>query len=223
MARNTRQRIIEAALRLFNEHHFGNVTTALLAADLGITEGNLWYHFNSKRALLDVLIEMYAERAAARLTIRPGRDNVLDDYATMLAALSAEVRDFRFIFRDRADYGETERLLTQSLAIYEGTWAQFGQFFRALKAAGHLAIEDEWLDAFVTNSVLIIRFSLELFREMKVAEHAGDRLIDWGMAQHLASFGDRLAPQARAYLLGRLGIAPEALPDLPAFIARPGR
>ncbi len=221
MARNTRQRIIEAALRLFNEKHFGNVTTAELAADLGITEGNLWYHFKSKRALLDVLVDQYADRAAERLGIQPGGENVLDDYARMLAALGAEVRDFRFIFRDRADYGETATLQAQSLRIYGATWGQFGRFFRALKAAGHLTVEDRWIDAFVTNSVIIIRFTLELFREMSVADDGAQSLSDWGMVQHLASFGDHLKPEARLYLLDRLGLKPEALPAVPSFIVRP--
>lgn len=220
MARNTRQRIIEAALRLFNDKHFGNVTTAELAAELSMTEGNLWYHFKSKRALLEATADLYLERAERRLSILPGEGDVLDGYAGLLAALSAEVRDFRFIFRDRADYGEhTQRMIAQAPGIYEGTWHQFGQFFRALKRAGHLDIPDQWIDPLVTNSIIIIRFSLEFFREMN-AEEGGQKQIDWGIVQHLASFGDMLHGDARRHLLAKLGLEATGATTMMPFIAR---
>ncbi|RJF86997.1 TetR/AcrR family transcriptional regulator [Oleomonas cavernae] len=221
MARNTRQRIIEAALRLFNERHFGNVTTAELAADLGITEGNLWYHFKSKRALLEAMTDLYLERAGQRLAILPGEGDVLDGYAGLLAALSAEVRDFRSIFRDRADYGEhTARMIAAAPGIYEGTWHQFGQFFRALKRAGHLDMPDQWIDPLVINSVIIIRFSLEFFREMNAGEEEGQKQIDWGIVQHLASFGDMLHADARRYLLAKLGLEAAGATMLMPFTAK---
>ena len=56
----TRERIVEQALLLFNEQGYGAVTTAALAAHCGIAEGNLWYHFKTKRALLDAIGERYA-------------------------------------------------------------------------------------------------------------------------------------------------------------------
>ena len=51
----TRDRIVEAARRLFNERGYGEVTTAALASHLGTAEGNLRYHFKTKRALLEAI------------------------------------------------------------------------------------------------------------------------------------------------------------------------
>ncbi|MDD3444246.1 MAG: TetR/AcrR family transcriptional regulator [Zavarzinia sp.] len=204
---NTRQRIIESALRLFNEKHFGNVTTAELAADLGIAEGNLWYHFKSKRALLDAIAARYVEYTRGRLAIEPGAGDVLEDYARLLAALSEEVRAFRFIFRDRADFGEFPASMAAAVGgIYEASWAQMGRFFRALKAAGHLDIPEAWIGPLVTNSIIVIRFAPELFREMRLAEEDAGRLSDWGIVQHLACFGDWLRPEARRWLIERLDL-----------------
>lgn len=205
--RNTRQRIVETALRLFNERHFGNVTTAELAAEAGIAEGNLWYHFRNKRALLDELSALYVERARARLVLSPGQGDILDSYAELLQALTGEVQDFRFIFRDRADFGELSPPLAQNLAsIYGGTWRQMSDFFKALRDAGHLTIADEWIGVHVSNAILIIRFSLEFFRELNVPERGGDQAA-WGVVQHLAALGEMLRPGARDHLLDRLGLA----------------
>ncbi len=215
MARNTRQRIIEAAIRLFNERHFGNVTTAELAADLGITEGNLWYHFKSKRALLDVVSALYVERAKQRLKLGPGEGDILDSYAGFLRALSSEVRDFRFIFRDRADYGEhSGHMLANITGIYEGTFEQMTRFFLALREEGHLDVGEEWIGPLVTNAIVLIRFAHEFFREMNVPE-ADMGEVDWGIYQHLQAFGPLLKPAARRRLLANLGIADETPPFLP--------
>ncbi|MCF4164502.1 TetR/AcrR family transcriptional regulator [Zavarzinia compransoris] len=205
--RNTRQRIIETALRLFNERHFGNVTTAALAAELGMTEGNLWYHFKSKRDLLDAIAERYVAFARERLAIVPGEDDVLEDYARLLAALSDEVRSFRCIFRDRPDYGEFPASLHDAAgAIYEASWAQMGRFFAALKTAGHLDIPDAWIGPLVTNSIVVIRFAPELFREMNMSDEDMTRMADWGIVHHLDCFGDWLKPEARRRLVARLNL-----------------
>ena len=65
----TRDRIIATALRLFNEVGYGAVTTAALAEHLGMAEGNLWYHFKTKRALLDAIGLRYAVAIEARLKL----------------------------------------------------------------------------------------------------------------------------------------------------------
>lgn len=207
MARNTRTRIIETALRLFNERHFGNVTTAELAAAVGVTEGNLWYHFRNKRALLDAISVLYVERADLRLALAPGTGDVLDDYARVLEALTGEVREFRFIFRDRADYGEHSEFLRQHAArIYRMSWAQLARFFQALKAAGHLDVDEAAIAPLVTNAIIVMRFSFELFREMNLDDGAAARLQSWGVLQHLAGLGPALSPKAREYLIERLGL-----------------
>ena len=57
----TRDRILETALALFNQDGFAKVTTARIAAEVGISEGNLWYHFRTKRDLVVALWEQLAE------------------------------------------------------------------------------------------------------------------------------------------------------------------
>ena len=72
----TRDRIVDAARELFNEQGYGAVTTATLAAHLGIAEGNLWYHFKTKRALLDAIGEHFSKAIEARLSLQPGTEPV---------------------------------------------------------------------------------------------------------------------------------------------------
>ncbi|RPI41821.1 MAG: TetR/AcrR family transcriptional regulator, partial [Betaproteobacteria bacterium] len=43
--RRTRQRILDTTLALYNEHGEPQVSTSLIAAELGISACNLHYHF----------------------------------------------------------------------------------------------------------------------------------------------------------------------------------
>lgn len=55
---DTKLEIIEAATRLFLEHGYTNVMIADIAKDIGISKGNLAFHFRTKEHLLAELIKM---------------------------------------------------------------------------------------------------------------------------------------------------------------------
>jgi len=42
---STRERILEVSRELFNRDGYANTTIARIASEIGIAEGNLWYHF----------------------------------------------------------------------------------------------------------------------------------------------------------------------------------
>src|SRR6266567_9459354 len=59
-SQRTRDRILEAALRLFNERGTAAVSTNHIAAEAGISPGNLYYHFADKQEIIRALHERYA-------------------------------------------------------------------------------------------------------------------------------------------------------------------
>jgi AcrR family transcriptional regulator len=50
--RQTKERIVDAAVHLFNKSGVGPVTTNHIAAHLGISPGNLYYHFKNKEEIV---------------------------------------------------------------------------------------------------------------------------------------------------------------------------
>jgi AcrR family transcriptional regulator len=57
--RRTAERILAAALDLFNRRGEPNVSTTLISAELRISPGNLYYHFPAKEALVNALMGRY--------------------------------------------------------------------------------------------------------------------------------------------------------------------
>jgi TetR/AcrR family transcriptional repressor of nem operon len=53
----TRDQIVEAADRLFYQHGYEHTSFADIAGAVGLSRGNFYYHFKSKDAILDAVIE----------------------------------------------------------------------------------------------------------------------------------------------------------------------
>ena len=53
----TRRRILAAALRLFSRNGFHGTSIRGLARSVGLTEASIYYHFPSKRAIVEALYE----------------------------------------------------------------------------------------------------------------------------------------------------------------------
>ncbi|MCR9224949.1 MAG: TetR/AcrR family transcriptional regulator [Hyphomonas sp.] len=194
----TRDRILETARNLFNTRRFGNVTTADLATECGIAEGNLWYHFKNKRALLEALTEGFLVEVEHRLALLPSDEaRVLEDYAAMIAALMSEIRRYRFLYRDQADYGEhTDQLLERLPGIYRDTLSQFQAFLHAMVKAGHLDLDRERLPSLATNIVIVLRYHLEFLRESGADSDVGSGAVESAVEQHLTLFRHALSEQA---------------------------
>jgi AcrR family transcriptional regulator len=192
----TKDRIAETARVLFNEQGYGAVSTAALAAACGIAEGNLWYHYKTKRALLEAIGERFAAAIEARLALRPGGDPV-SDYAALVAAMMGEFRDFRFLYRDQQSYGEhAEVVRTNAPEWTRQTFDQIEIYLAALVDAGALDWPRERLRDLAINATIILRYGLEHYREMGEATGSGTGSVQRTLRRHLTLFEHRLTPSA---------------------------
>lgn len=98
-APKTRDRILLAALRLFNDDGLPAVSTHRIAAELGISHGNLHYHFKSKRLIVGWLFRRFEERLAPCLDAAASA-TALDDLWLSLQLTFEAISEYRFILRD---------------------------------------------------------------------------------------------------------------------------
>ena len=56
MGRDTRQKILDSARELFNVHGYNGVSLQDIAATVGISKGNLTYHFSKKEEIMEELL-----------------------------------------------------------------------------------------------------------------------------------------------------------------------
>ena len=194
----TRDRIVSAATQLYNELGYANVSSAVLAAHLAIAEGNLWYHFKTRRAILSAISENFARDIELRLALvpAPGGD-VVADYAALLQAVMAEFRGYRFLYRDQADYGAHDEIIRRGARDWHHrTHRQLRRYFAAFVAQGHLDWPEQRLADLSINATILLRYGLEYYREMGEPIKQGGGAVRGTLLRHLTLFEHRLDPAA---------------------------
>ncbi len=98
-ATRTRDRILEASLALFNEDGLAAVSTHRIAAELGMSPGNLHYHFKTKQLLVAGLFRRFEERLSACMDAAAGVA-AIDDVWLSLHLTFEIINEYRFVYRD---------------------------------------------------------------------------------------------------------------------------
>mgnify|MGYP003921964149 CR=1 FL=1 len=95
---NTRFRIRAAAVALFREHGFNNVTTEQIAAQVGVTQRTLFRHFGTKDSILfddDSLVEFFEQVLANRLDQHPPIEAIRLAFRDISAGYDRNAETFR--------------------------------------------------------------------------------------------------------------------------------
>jgi AcrR family transcriptional regulator len=136
---NTRDRILDAALRLFNQSGTAAVSTNHIADALGISPGNLYYHFRNKEAIIRELFEQQYAHWDAMYSLPSDRMPTLDDMWRMVNNTFPVSWDYRFIYREliallRRDDELSRRWVEVRARGFDG----FRQLIEVFAAAGVL-------------------------------------------------------------------------------------
>jgi AcrR family transcriptional regulator len=100
--RRTAERILEVALELFNRFGEPNVSTTAIAAELGISPGNLYYHYPAKENLVNGLFGRF-ERALDELLPAAASVRHVEDAWLFFHMLFELIWQYRFLYRDLND------------------------------------------------------------------------------------------------------------------------
>jgi len=161
MARQTRQRILDASLAMFNAQGEPNVTTNHIADELEISPGNLYYHFRNKDDIIEHLFARYEERMDGALAAPSGRLPELEDIWLQLHLVFECIWDYRFLYRDLVEILSRNRRLRMRFArILKRADERAHLVMRGLTQAGVMRASADELDAAATNILVLSTFWL---------------------------------------------------------------
>ncbi|KAA3623995.1 MAG: TetR/AcrR family transcriptional regulator [Pseudomonadota bacterium] len=159
MARNTRERILAAALELFNTFGEPNVTTNRIADELDISPGNLHYHFRTKADLIGTLFARYEQRMLELLATPSDGTPHIEDIWLFLHLVFETIGDYRFLYRDLTDLCARHRRLHQHFqGILKLSMQTARDLCDGLAEVGQLDASSRELEALVRNIVLVATF-----------------------------------------------------------------
>jgi AcrR family transcriptional regulator len=159
--RQTPERILDTSLAMFNAQGEPNVTTNHIADELGISPGNLYYHYRNKDDIVEQLFARYEARMDQALLVPEGRLPNLEDVWLQLHLVFECMWTYRFLYRDLVDILSRNRKLKQRYAriLTRAAHAATG----VLKGLAHAevlrATQDE-IHATAENILLVATFWL---------------------------------------------------------------
>jgi AcrR family transcriptional regulator len=134
---STRERILDTALELFNDKGSHQVTTNHIAEAMGISPGNLYYHFTNKAHIIKEILARLIARFDSILTSDqrcPSGPDLLVSFIDHSADL---IHAFRFIYIELAALiNQDDEFKQMYQAIKARRAAEFELLFDAVSAKG---------------------------------------------------------------------------------------
>lgn len=96
----TKTLILETALTLFNERSVAAVTLRTIAAELGISQGNLSYHYKKKEDIVWLLYQKLLTEVNIQFETLDKADIVLNDLEPLLQRILLIFEKYRFFYLD---------------------------------------------------------------------------------------------------------------------------
>ncbi|MBV7298742.1 TetR/AcrR family transcriptional regulator [Enterovibrio paralichthyis] len=152
----TRDRIIHSALALFNEQGEPNVTTNHIAADLGISPGNLYYHFRNKEEIIHSIFDQYARDLSMGFQPEVPAES---DEQRLLAYLDATFQlmwRYRFFYANLPDILSRDAELQQKyLAAQQALKANLFTMLSRFRDTGWLDMDNKELESLCSTLKLV--------------------------------------------------------------------
>jgi AcrR family transcriptional regulator len=195
----TRQRILEESLRLFNEQGEGNVTTGMIAAALGMSPGNLYYHFRNKEEIVERLFRQFAERMDVEPDIAADAPGVIEDLWLYLHLTLEAIWEFRFLYRNLDDLLARNRRLKASFnAIAERKLQGIVRLCQGMVQAGAMHASAEEIRTLARNVLVVATYWLN-FASLRERRGASQDGLGQGAYQVMSLVGPYLVGEARRH------------------------
>lgn len=159
MARQTRERILDTSLAMFNAQGEPNVTTNHIADELGMSPGNLYYHFRNKDDIVEQLFSRYETRIDDALLVPEDRLPNLEDIWLQLHLVFECMWAYRFLYRDLVDIlARNRKLKLRFVRILTRAAASAAELMRGLARAGIMRASAAEISSLAENILLVATF-----------------------------------------------------------------
>ncbi|MCG7496831.1 TetR/AcrR family transcriptional regulator [Vibrio sp. Of7-15] len=198
----TRDRIIHAALELFNQEGERNVTTNHIAAHLDISPGNLYYHFRNKEEIIQCIFDLYAQDLATRFQPtgeRDARPEVMIDYLDSIFML---MWNYRFFYANLPDIlSRDEELQKKYLKAQQHLHENLITIMFNFRSSGLIELADDEIEAMTNTLKLVSSCWISYQTAMSPNTKVTESVIYQGVIQMLNVFRTIATKEGRSQIL----------------------
>ncbi|MBA6293219.1 TetR/AcrR family transcriptional regulator [Colwellia sp. MB3u-70] len=195
----TRDKIIQASIVLFNEQGERNVTTNHIAADLGISPGNLYYHFRNKEDIILSIYEEYARNLLIETMPEVSPDvKPLDAIILYMDVVFQAMMKFRFFYSNLPVLLAKNPLLHDKYVEVQGFIAQrVSELLLSLRNAKMMDFLDEDLPDIVSILRLVNTFWLSFYQTQNNDNEINDAVFYQGVLKILVIIQPYISDEAK--------------------------
>ena len=165
--RRTRERILELSLRLFNDFGEPNVNTTIIADEMKISPGNLYYHFKNKDDIVQSIFQQFEREIDKLIAVPPPaidrdlRMPDVEDVWLFLHVLFELVWKYRFFYRDLSNLLINSRVLELRFKKLLADKVEMARWLcEGMARNGQLKASRAEIDALATNMVVVATYWL---------------------------------------------------------------
>ncbi|EIW88827.1 TetR family transcriptional regulator [Alishewanella agri BL06] len=198
----TKDRIIQASIALFNEVGERQVTTNHIAAHLGISPGNLYYHFRNKEDIIRHIFREYTKLLETRIKPPSAQARPLDALTDYLDVVFELMWRFHFFYANLPDILARDPALQQDyLQVQQGVLARVMTVIKALKSQGVIAVDEADIRDLAHNIKLLVTFWISYLKTQAPQAEVNQANLYRGVLKVLLLFKPYATAAARADML----------------------
>ena len=181
----TKEKILKTALGLFNNEGESAVSAVDIASVIGISPGNLYYHYKGKDEIITQLFSDFEEEIRQVLSSPIREPLKLEDNWVYLYIIFEEIFDFRFFYKNQSELIERIPALRSRFARILAFKEQTGfSLLSALEAADHLTFDEGEKAALAGRLAQHFTFWLQ-YHDLRFGTAPPKSLIDQGVFMSL--------------------------------------
>ena len=199
MSMKTRDKIIQASIELFNDQGERNVTTNHIAAHLGISPGNLYYHFRNKEDIIQSIYEEYARNLLLDTFPQVNPEmKPLDTIILYMDAVFQALMKFRFFYANLPVLLAKNPQLHEKYVEVQHTISQrLSEMLMSLRDADMMNFENEELPEIVSILRLINTFWLSFYQTQNKDTDINDSVFLEGVLKILVMLRPYITESAK--------------------------
>ncbi len=204
-----KEQILQKALEQFNDKGYSEVGVRELARLLGISPGNLSYHFSKKEDILLALLEQFSAQNSSFYEQYLERAPTNAHFLELMEKIFSSQYDYRGVYIGnqfvQAELQDRDHFDYQAIAARRA--ATFRKIFKSLDAAGQLVVHEEDVAFLVAYITLFGRFWISeatLFNKSPDKEQTVRHYLLL-LAKQLSLFATEEGQRSIAAFRGRIG------------------
>lgn len=194
----TRDKIIHASIALFNDQGERNITTNHIASHLGISPGNLYYHFRNKEDIIYAIYSEYADDLISQFQNLGETQSPLDSILKYMDIVFQLISKFRFFYSNLPVLlSKNPALKKRYSEIQREIVIKVSSMLVSLKESNILNIKDEELDDLTCLLRLTTTFWLSYLQTQNEVPKIDDASLYDGLLKIFALLSPYVTEDAR--------------------------